>query len=103
MPHIQVDTTIESNHVCMDNVRLTSVAICNKNLSLKVTYTDGMVVTVNNIISHSKEQLVKLISETLKVNPADIGDGSKKISYIKEKKSHLESDFPIPQGYTVRM
>lgn len=103
MAYIQVDTASESNHVCMDNVRLTAVAICNKNLVLKVTYTDGMVVTINNIISHSKEQLVKLISETLKVNPADLGDGSEKISYIKETNSHVESDFPIPQGYTVRM
>lgn len=96
MAYIQVDTTIESNHVCMDNVRITSVAISNKNLALKVTYTDGVIVTINNIISHTKEQLVKLISETLKVNPADIGDGDKKISYIKEKRSHLKPDCAVP-------
>ena len=96
MPYIQVDTASESNHVCMDNVRLTAVAVRNKNLVLKVTYFDGIIVTINNIISHSKEQLVKLISETLKVNPADIGDGDKKISYIKEKKSHLKPGCAVP-------
>lgn len=96
MAYIQVDTTIESDHVCMDNVRITSVLISNKNLALKVTYTDGVIVTINNIISHTKEQLVKLISETLKVNPADIGDGEKKISYIKEKSSHLKKGCPVP-------
>ncbi len=96
MAYIQVDTVSESNHVSMDNVRITDVAIRNKNLVLKVTYNDRMIVTINNIISHTKEQLVKLISETLKVNPADIGDGDKKISYIKEKKSHLKPDCAVP-------
>lgn len=32
----------------------------------------------------------------LKVNPADIGDGDKKISYIKEKRSHLKPDCAVP-------
>ncbi len=97
MAYIQVDTPSESNHVSMDDVRLTEVAIRNKNLVLKVTYTDRMVVTINNITSHTKEQLVKLISETLKVNPADIGDGGKKISYIKEtKSSHLKPTRAVP-------
>lgn len=96
MAYIQVDTVSESNHVSMDNVRITDVAIRNKNLVLKVTYTDRMIVTINNITSHTKEQLVKLISETLKVNPADIGDGDKKISYIKEKSSHLKKGCAVP-------
>ena len=96
MPYIQVDTVSESNHVSMDNVRITDVAIRNKNLVLKVTYTDRMIVTINNIISHTKEQLVKLISETLKVNPADIGDGGKKNPYIKEKGSHLKRSCAVP-------
>lgn len=96
MAYIQVDTVSESNHVSMDNVRITDVAIRNKNLVLKVTYNDRMIVTINNITSHTKEQLVKLISETLKVNPADIGDGDKKISYIKEKNSHLKKGCAVP-------
>ena len=96
MSYILLDTVSESNHVSMDNVRLTAVAIRNNNLALKVTYTDGMIVTINNIISHSKEQLVKLISETLKVNPVDIGDGGKKLSYIKEKNSHLKPGCAVP-------
>ena len=96
MSYILLDTVSESNHVSMDNVRVTDVAIRNKYLTLKVTYTDGMIVTINNITSHTKEQLVKLISETLKVNPADIGDGGKKISYIKETKSHLKPGCAVP-------
>ena len=96
MSYILLDTVSESNHVCMDNVRVTDVAIRNKYLTLKVTYTDGMIVMINNITSHTKEQLVKLISKTLKVNPADIGDGGKKISYIKEKNSHLKPGCAVP-------
>ena len=90
MAYIQVDTVSESNHVSMDDVRLTDVAIRNKNLVLKVTYTDRMIVTINNITSHTKEQLVKLISETLKVNPAEIGDGSKKNPYTKAPELDLD-------------
>ena len=90
MPYIHVDTVSGSHLVCMNNVRLADVEIYNKSLGLKITYTDGIVVTLNKITSHSKEQLVKLISDALQVSQADNGDCDKKISYTKEPDLDLD-------------